>query len=251
MDTIDNLTKNIKVLEFFDNFFNDTILLQNVFKVEQSAKVTKNKILPDRFVIQLYKTKDVSLNKILDIVKKYNFPEDQIDIATEYYNREDCDVVLFGIEADDNTIRYKLYFEYENNAKILGIKWNNLKSTITNYIQIFSVNFKNLVSKSNFNIVPKFVMDNKSNIAGIYIVEDTQTNKNGFNIVFNNGTLYLKDLTEDVLSLTNQDISILYNLKDYPLRHFTGGVENNLDKYFNLYFVIYDKNYRQSKSNNI
>jgi hypothetical protein len=202
-------SKNIKVLEFFDNFFNDTILLENVFEIEQSAKVTKNKILPDRFLIQLYKTKDVTLDKILNIVTKYNFPKDKIDLATEYYNREDCDVVIFGIEADDNTIRYKLYFEYENNVKILGIKWNELKSSITTYTQTFSVNFKDLVSKSNFNIVPKFVLDNKSNIAGIYIVEDTQTNKNGFDITFNTGTLYLKDLSEDVLSFTNQDKLLL------------------------------------------
>ena len=251
MDTIDNLTKNTKVLEFFDNFFNDTILLENVFEIEQSAKVTKNKILPDRFLIQLNKTKDVTFDKIFNIVTKYNFPKDKIDLAIEYYNREDCDVVIFGIEADNNVIRYKLYFEYENGIKVFGIKWNELKSSITTYTQTFSVNFKDLVSKSNFNIVPKFVVENKFNISGIYVIEDVQTNKNGFNITFNTGTLYLKDLTEDVLSLTNQDINILYNLKEYPLRHFTGGVENNLDKYFNLYFVVYDKNYRQSKSINI
>ena len=189
MDTIDNLTKNTKVLEFFDNFFNDNILLENIFKIEQSSKITKNKILSDRFLIQLYKTKDVTLSKIISIVKKYNFPKDKIDLATEYYKRKDCNVVIFGIEADNNNIRYKLYFEYENGIKVLGIKWNELKSSITTYTQTFSVNFKDLVSKSNFNIVPKFIVENKFNISGIYVIEDAQTNKNGFNITFNTGTL--------------------------------------------------------------
>ena len=50
---------------------------------------------------------------------------------------------------------------------------------------------------------------------------------------------YLKDVSDDVLLLTDVDIyDKLRDLAILPLIHFSGGVESNGDKYFNLYFMV-------------
>ena len=56
---IKTLSSNPYIIEFFDNVLSNSILLENLFKIEQSAKITKDKILSDRFVLQFTKTSDI------------------------------------------------------------------------------------------------------------------------------------------------------------------------------------------------
>ena len=237
---IKTLSSNSHIIDFFDRVITEDVLLKNLFKIEQSAKITENKILSDRFLLQFNKTNGITLKGILDFFEYYNFPVDRISVANEYFNRIDCDVIIFGIEADNEKIRFKLYFEYFNKRKILGIKWINSKSTITHYNQLSEISYSDLVKKSNFNIVPKFILDKSSDIIGVYDITEEHNEKNAFNIMFDNGSMYLKDLSNDVLSITKIDINCLSHLKWFNLRHFTGGTENN-NKYFNIYFVVYWK----------
>jgi hypothetical protein len=237
---VKTLSSNSYIIEFFDKVVSDSVLLENLFKIEQSAKVTENKILSDRFVLQFKKSKNFTLIKILNFFNYYNFPTDKISIAKEYFNRIDCDVVLFGIETDNEKIRCKLYFEYFDKQKILGIKWNNSKSSITYYDQTLKISYTEIIKKSNFNILPKFILDKSSHIIGIYNIVDEHTGKNAFSIIFEPGSMYLKDLSNDVLSITKEDINCISHLKWFDMRHFTGGIEKN-NKYFNIYFVVYWK----------
>jgi len=225
---IKTLSSNPYIIEFFDNVLSNSTLLENLFKIEQSAKITKDKILSDRFVLQFTKTSDIKLDTILNFYERYKFPLDRIPIAKEYFNRIDCNTIILGIEADNNKIRYKLYFEYSNYNKILGIKWGDNKSELTYYNKIFKI-------PEN---TPKFILDRNHNIIGIYDITNENNKRNAFDFMFDSKTTYLKDISKDILSITNQNINCLTHLKWFDLRHFTEGIDN---KYFNIYFVVYWK----------
>ena len=68
-------------------------------------------------------------------------------------------------------------------------------------------------------------------------VKDENTSKRGFELEFD--SLYLKDISRDVSNLTHINMyDTLKDLANLPIIHFSGGLESNGDKYFNLYFVV-------------
>jgi hypothetical protein len=92
-----------------------------------------------------------------------------------------------------------------------------------------------LIDASGFDLYPKFLETKK--ITQAYSVKDENTDKRGFEFELEDA--YLKDVSDDVLLLTDVDIyDKLRDLAILPLIHFSGGVESNGDKYFNLYFMV-------------
>jgi hypothetical protein len=231
------LSKNKSVVDFVDNF-KDSVFLKHIYKIEHSAKVKKNAISSDRIILQFFKNKEISIRKILDILRKYNFPTEQYENIKEKYTI--CDSIIFSIDASISNNIYKIYFEYESFQKIFGIKWNNEKYDITHYLQRDKKDFIDIVKDTGFNFIPKF----NANMIGIYYIYDEKSGRKGFNFIFNNGDVYLKDLPKNVLDITTKDINKeLDHLKEYPIRHFSGGVDKNGEQYFNLYFVTNEYTY--------
>ena len=95
--------------------------------------------------------------------------------------------------------------------------------------------YKTLIDASGFNLHPEFL--DKVKITRAMSVKDENTSKRGFELEFE--SLYLKDISRDVSNLTFVNIyDKLKDLANLPIIHFSGGLESNGDKYFNLYFVV-------------
>jgi hypothetical protein len=95
--------------------------------------------------------------------------------------------------------------------------------------------YKTLIDDSGFGLYPEFL--EKTKIIRAMSVKDENSNKRGFELEFD--TLYLKDISRDVSNLTHMKIyDTLKDLNNLPIIHFSGGLESNGDKYFNLYFVV-------------
>ena len=231
------ISKNFDVIEFFENF-KDDVFLKQIYKIEHSAKITKDSISSDRVSFQFNKNQELNIRKILKVLRKYNFPKDKYDDIGNMYSV--CSAIGFGIDISNLNPTYKIYFEYDGYHKILGIKWDSLKYDFTHYLQVNTKYFMEIIKKTNFDIIPKF----NSDIIGLYYIYDEKSNKNGFDLAFETGHVFLKDLPKNVLDITTKDINKeLDHLKEYPIRHFSGGVDKNGEQYFNLYFVTNEYTY--------
>lgn len=234
---LSTLSKNLNVIEFLENF-KDDVFLNQIYKIEHSAKITKDTISSDRVSLQFNKNQELKIRKILEILRKYNFPTDKYDDVKNTYSV--CSAVGFGIDISNSNPTYKIYFEYADYHKILGIKWDALKYDVTHYLQKDKKNFIEVIKETNFDIIPKF----NSDIIGIYYIHDENSNRNGFDLTFETGDVFLKDIPKNILDITTKNIDKeLSHLKEYPIRHFSGGVDKNNAKYFNLYFVTNEYTY--------
>jgi hypothetical protein len=243
---LSTLSKNLNVIEFLENF-KDDVFLNQIYKIEHSAKITKDTISSDRVSLQFNKNQELKIRKILEILRKYNFPTDKYDDVKNTYSvcsavgfGIDISNVGFGIDISNSNPTYKIYFEYADYHKILGIKWDALKYDVTHYLQKDKKNFIEVIKETNFDIIPKF----NSDIIGIYYIHDENSNRNGFDLTFETGDVFLKDIPKNILDITTKNIDKeLSHLKEYPIRHFSGGVDKNNAKYFNLYFVTNEYTY--------
>lgn len=226
-------TSSPQVKEFLENFQSE-YWLEHKIKIHHSVKVTKSKFNRNRIIVICKKDKFTNFNSVLKIVKKYNFPEKYIDKLSSEFST--CNFVIFAIEADTDVAKYKIYCETYFKGFGFGFKWTESKYAITRYEWFKSVdNYKALIDASGFNLYPKFLETKK--ITQAYSVKDQNTDKRGFE--FELKDTYLKDVSDDVLLLTDVDIcDKLKDLAKFPLIHFSGGVESNGDKYFNLYFMV-------------
>jgi hypothetical protein len=227
-------TDNVHVKEFLSNFQSE-FWIAHTIKIHQSVKVTKKTFIRDRVVVIVYKKSNFTfLHDILKLVRKYNFPENYIDKLTQEY--QTCGCVMFAIEADGDNVKYKVYCETYSKGFGFGFKWTQSKCAITRYEWFKSVdNYKSWIDASGFNLYPKFLETKK--ITQAYSLKDQNTDKRGFEFALKD--TYLKDVSNDVLLLTNVNIyDKLKDLANLPIIHFSGGLESNGDKYFNLYFVV-------------
>ena len=151
---------------------------------------------------------------------------------SEYKN---CSCIMFAIEADGDTAKYKVYCETPLQNFGFGFKWVGSKSVVTRYDLKPASEYKALIDASGFSLYPEFL--EKTKITRAASVKDENTSKRGFELEFN--SLHLKDISRDVSNLTFVNIyDKLKDLANLPIIHFSGGLESNGDKYFNLYFVV-------------
>jgi len=226
-------TDNQYVIEFLENFQSE-FWLDHKMKIHHSVKITKSNFNRDRIIVVCRKEKFTNFNSVLKIVKKYNFPEKYIDMLLSEFST--CDFIIFAIEANTNVAKYKVYCETVTKGFGYGFKWTESKCAVTRYQSIKSKDkYKSLIDSSGFGLYPKFITQER--ISQLYSVKDENTDKRGFEIELKN--TYLKDISDDVILLTDIDIRVkLRDLARLPLIHFSGGVESNGDKYFNLYFMV-------------
>jgi hypothetical protein len=142
---------------------------------------------------------------------------------------------MFAIEADGDVAKYKVYCEIPFQNFGFGFKWVKSKSVVTRYDLKPASEYKALIDASGFNLYPQFL--EKTKITRAASVKDENTNKRGFELEFD--SLRLNDISRDVSNLTFINIhNKLKDLSNLPIIHFSGGLESNGDKYFNLYFVV-------------
>jgi hypothetical protein len=226
-------TDNAHVKEFLDNFKSE-FWLEHRIKIHHSVKVTKEHLVRDRVIVFIYKKQNfTSINDVLKLVRKYHFPEKYVlRLMSEY---KDCSCIMFAIEADGDIAKYKVYCESPLKPFGFGFKWVGSKSVVTRYDLKPASEYKALIDASGFNLYPEFL--EKTEITRAASVRDENTNKRGFEIEFE--SLYLKDISKDISNLTFINIyDKLKDLSNLPIIHFSGGLESNGDKYFNLYFVV-------------
>ena len=224
---------NTHVKEFLSNFQSEFWLAHRM-KIHHSVKVTKEHIVRDRVIVFIYKKQSfTSVNDVLKLVRKYDFPEKYVlRLMSEYKN---CSCIMFAIEADGDVAKYKVYCEIPLQSFGFGFKWVKSKSVVTRYDLKPASEYKALIDASGFNLYPQFL--EKTKITRAASVKDENTSKRGFELEFN--SLYLKDISRDVSNLTFVNIyDKLKDLANLPIIHFSGGLESNGDKYFNLYFVV-------------
>jgi hypothetical protein len=224
---------NTHVKEFLSNFQSEFWLAHRM-KIHHSVKVTKEHLVRDRVIVFIYKKQSfTSVNDVLKLVRKYDFPEKYVlRLMSEYKN---CSCIMFAIEADGDIAKYKVYCEIPLQSFGFGFKWVKSKSVVTRYDLKPASEYKALIDASGFNLYPQFL--EKTKITRAASVRDENTSKRGFELEFD--SLHLRDISRDVSNLTF--ISIHDKLKDLsnlPIIHFSGGLESNGDKYFNLYFVV-------------
>ena len=226
-------TDNAHVKEFLHNFQSEFWQAHKI-KIHHSVKVTKEHLVRDRVLIFIYKKQNfTSINDVLKLVRKYNFPEKYILRLTSEYNTSNY--IMFAIEADGDVAKYKIYFETPFRPFGFGFKWVESKSVVTRYDLKPTSEYKSAIDASGFNLYPEFL--DKVKITRAMSVKDENTSKRGFELEFE--SLYLKDISRDVSNLTYINIyDTLKDLANLPIIHFSGGVESNGDKYFNLYFVV-------------
>jgi len=226
-------TDNAHVKEFVHQFQNEFWQAHKI-KIHHSVKVTKDRLIRDRVIVFIYKKQNfTSINDVLKLVRKYNFPEKYVlRLMSEYKN---CSCIMFAIEADGDIAKYKVYCELPTQNFGFGFKWVGPKSVVTRYDLKPASEYKALIDASGFNLYPEFL--EKTKITRAASVKDENTSKRGFELEFN--SLYLKDISRDVSNLTFVNIyDKLKDLANLPIIHFSGGLESNGDKYFNLYFVV-------------
>jgi len=226
-------TDNAHVKEFLDNFKSE-FWLEHKIKIHHSVKVTKERLVRDRVIVFIYKKQNfTSINDVLKLVRKYDFPEKYVlRLMSEYKN---CSCIMFAIEADGDVAKYKVYCEIPLQNFGFGFKWVKSKSVVTRYDLKPSSEYKALIDASGFNLYPEFL--EKTEITRAASVRDENTSKRGFELEFE--SLYLKDISKDVSNLTFVNIyDKLKDLSNLPIIHFSGGLESNGDKYFNLYFMV-------------
>ena len=226
-------TDNAHVKEFLDNFKSE-FWLEHKIKIHHSVKVTKERLVRDRVIVFIYKKQNfTSINDVLKLVRKYDFPEKYVlRLMSEYKN---CSCIMFAIEADGDVAKYKVYCEIPLQNFGFGFKWVKSKSVVTRYDLKSASEYKALIDASGFNLYPEFL--EKTEITRAASVRDENTSKRGFELEFE--SLYLKDISKDVSNLTFVNIyDKLKDLSNLPIIHFSGGLESNGDKYFNLYFVV-------------
>lgn len=226
-------TDNVHVKEFLSNFRSEFWLTHGM-KIHHSAKVTKERLVRDRVIVFIYKKQNFTyINDVLKLVRKYNFPEKYVlRLMSEY---QTCNCIMFAIEADGDVAKYKVYFETPLRNFGFGFKWTKSKSVVTRYDLKLTGEYKAVIDASGFSLYPEFL--EKTKITRVISVKDENTSKRGFELEFD--SLYLKDISRDVSNLTFVNIyDTLKNLANLPIIHFSGGLESNGDKYFNLYFVV-------------
>jgi len=226
-------TDNTHVKEFLQNFQSEFWQAHKI-KIHHSVKVTKERLVRDRVLVFIYKKQNFTyVNDVLKLVRKYNFPEKYLlRLMSEY---QTCNCIMFAIEADGDIVKYKVYFETPLKNFGFGFKWTKSKSVVTRYDLKLTSEYKAAIDASGFNLYPEFL--EKTKINRVISVKDENTSKRGFELEFD--SLYLKDISRDVSNLTFVNIyDTLKNLANLPIIHFSGGVESNGDKYFNLYFVV-------------
>jgi hypothetical protein len=226
-------TGNAHVKEFLRNFQSEFWQAHKI-KIHHSVKVTKEHLVRDRVIVFIYKKQSfTSVNDVLKLVRKYNFPEKYVlRLMSEYKN---CSCIMFAIEADGDVAKYKVYCEIPLQNFGFGFKWVESKSVVTRYDLKPASEYKALIDASGFNLYPEFL--EKTKITRAASVKDENTSKRGFELEFN--SLHLKDISRDVSNLTFVNIyDKLKDLANLPIIHFSGGLESNGDKYFNLYFVV-------------
>jgi hypothetical protein len=226
-------TNNAHAKEFLCNFQSEFWLAHKI-KLHHSAKITKERLLRDRFIVFIYKKQNfTSINDVLKLVLKYDFPEKYIPrLISEY---ETCNCIMFAIEADGDVAKYKVYFETPLRHFGFGFKWIKSNSVVTRYDLKPVSEYKTLIDDTGFSLYPEFL--DKTKITRVMSVKDENTSKRGFELEFD--SLYLKDISRDVSNLTYIKMyDTLKDLANLPIIHFSGGLESNGDKYFNLYFVV-------------
>ncbi len=226
-------TDNAHVKEFLRNFQSEFWQAHKI-KIHHSVKVTKEHLVRDRVIVFIYKKQNfTSINDVLKLVRKYNFPEKYVlRLMSEYKN---CSCIMFAIEADGDVAKYKVYCEIPFQNFGFGFKWVKSKSVVTRYDLKPASEYKALIDASGFSLYPEFL--EKTRITRAASVKDENTSKRGFELEFD--SLYLKDISRDVSNLTHMKIyDKLKDLANLPIIHFSGGLESNGDKYFNLYFVV-------------
>jgi hypothetical protein len=226
-------TDNAQVKEFLSNFQSEFWLAHRM-KIHHSVKVTKEHLVRDRVIVFIYKKQSfTSINDVLKLVRKYDFPEKYVlRLMSEYKN---CSCIMFAIEADGDVAKYKVYCEIPLQSFGFGFKWVKSKSVVTRYDLKPASEYKALIDASGFNLYPQFL--EKTKITRAASVKDENTSKRGFELEFD--SLRLNDISRDVSNLTFINIhDKLKDLSNLPIIHFSGGLESNGDKYFNLYFVV-------------
>jgi len=226
-------TDNAHVKEFLSNFQSEFWLAHRI-KIHHSVKVTKEHLVRDRVIVFIYKKQSfTSVNDVLKLVRKYEFPEKYVlRLMSEY---KTCHCIMFAIEADGDIAKYKVYCETPFKNFGFGFKWVKSKSVVTRYDLRSASEYKSLIDASGFNLYPEFL--EKTKITRAASVKDENTSKRGFELEFD--SLRLNDISRDVSNLTFINIhDKLKDLSNLPIIHFSGGLESNGDKYFNLYFVV-------------
>jgi hypothetical protein len=223
--------KNPHILEFIEQFRD----LQQKIIIEYSVKISNNSIIYDRIIIGILHSIDnpFALDKVISIVKKYNFPENCLNLLVEKYPKIQLNDYSIGIGIENLSNRYKIYFENKDidKPKVFSIKWTEQDFFVQKYLRDFRDLYKQKALYNEQDLIPKFItIENyKSKIAEVL---DTDTTATYLKVK----DLYMKDLTEDITSLiSSEKYNSIEYLQSYPLAWVSFGLYKN-EKYLGLIF---------------
>ena len=223
--------KNSHITEFIEQFRD---LEQNII-IEYSVKIIKDRIIYDRIIIGINHSVDnpFPLDKIISIIKKYDFPESCLNLLAEKHSKIQLNDYSIGIGIENLSNRYKIYFENkdEDKPKVFSIKWTEQDFVVQKYLRNFRDLYQQKATYNEQDLIPKFlnVENYKFKIAEVL---DTDTTATYLKVK----DLYMKDLTEDITSLISPEkYSTIEYLQNYPLAWVSFGLYKN-EKYLGLIF---------------
>jgi hypothetical protein len=194
--------------------------------IEQSTKVSKTSLMPNRIAIGFNK-KSMTKQEVIAMAKALGIPD--IHQATYFYNQYDtCSSIGFGLEKNESNSNYRMYFEKELSdlqkdelkAKhirevptIEGLKWYSDQATshfdtTIYYSQLYNETQEdrdNLINKAKFSFIPKiFSLDKTPDIMTNYFaVTRGLVERNAFYIRMD---CPISELTNDILTFTECDL---------------------------------------------
>jgi hypothetical protein len=252
--------------------------LKSEYKFERSVKIQQKKLLGNRFMLGVYKSRmgENRHEKLLDICRRMDMPETLFKAFSE--NLSDAEGVGFGFEANEKTMVYKVYLDFMDKWKkenrcgpdqrdpllvILGFKWDvrdKRKEGMARYTwhpnlpieeihrRISDVFGKDRhrkpseIATSLVDIVSRRI--SAQNILYLDVVDD-KGRRRSFDMNLYGANFQLKEiypLLQEALqhySIPAQKFHPLYNtLRSMRFGHLSGGIGSGGDDFLTIYFGI-------------
>ena len=233
--------------------------------LERSVKISKNTLLPNRFLLGMGKRamgQDADV-RILDISKRMGMPENFLESFRE--NLSEASYVHFGFEQNEATSLYKAYLEfYEKIEKEisnqpnqpspfllhLGYKWDasdNAKGAVTRYNWYYLLSVDAIMARFSYILDPhrhRKLLEIANGIVSlasaripcqdILYLEVTEENnpRISFDINMYRAHIQLEELYPFLLnicrhySISSEEFHILYDrFKNKTFGHLSGGID--------------------------
>jgi len=253
--------------------FNDRVKNIKWREILHSVKLHSNKINKNRLLYGI-NTSSIRYRDIVNILTELNFPFDKFpNLESQYYDSYDFGI---GLEkSSEGELNYRIYFEKNYTAPemrkmiekmiqinndhlfpiITGIKWNidaPEKVVVTEYQSMVNYTGETLIKRitSQGAYVPSFIK--KKLLAApdeIFIsrnyrpleVHENETNRKSFDIGFEKGTVYNKDLFDlEMESKFKRNLAeSLSEFNSVSIGHVATGKDKNGENFLTIYYIAH------------